>query len=275
MTSIKRNMTLSLACGAVLALALGSIAFATHARTGGGSPFRAPLVLAYNQCAGAATVEDPAPSVVTNTHVAPLANPSCAPQVQKSSTHTMSTTGTGLGTVSLVVFCTNGEIPPCPAAGSQEDIRLTASGLTAVTCRVAGAGASGGCAGAGTLYNGLLLASSVIRITDHSNAAPPNDTCAAGSGAAPCVTATVSDLTFTVPMACGSAGGQPAGTCIPAAATINSLLPGAVKELQRGNVEIQNIRVTSPGPDFNFGPCPPCAGTPDDEKYLTQGIFLP
>ena len=85
MTSIKRSTTLSLACGALLALALGSVALATHARPGGGSPFRVPLVVAYNQCGGVATAEDPAPSALTNTHVTPLDNDSCVPQAQKKS----------------------------------------------------------------------------------------------------------------------------------------------------------------------------------------------
>jgi len=273
MTSIKRSTTLSLACGALLALALGSVAFATHGRVGGGTPMRVPLVVAYNQCGGAATAEDPAPSTVTNTHVTPLANPSCTPVAPKQSganpnTLRMTATGTGSGSVRLDVICDDGSLPPCPAPGEQENVRISSSTVAGVTCNVVGSGASGGCATVGGAYSGLLLAQSVIRITDHSNAASPNDVCAAGNGAAPCVTGTVSDLTFTVPMSCS------AGTCAPVAATINALLPGAVKELQRGNVEVVNVRVMSPGNDFSFG-APPFPGTGDEDKYLSQGIFLP
>jgi len=282
MTSIKRSMTLSLACGALLALALGSVAFATHARPGGGTPFRAPLVVAYNQCGGTPTTEDPAPSATTNTHVTPLAVPSCSPQVRKSTTLTWTANGTGQGVVRLDVICTDGQLPPCssttqgtnPPGAGEEDVRISSSSIAAVGCQVAGTGPpqppfpTNTCSAPGAAYTGVLLAQSVIRITDHSNAAPPNDYCTVGTGAAPCVTGTSSDLTFTVPMVCGG------GNCSPAASTINGLLPGAVKELQRGNVEIANIRVKSPGPDFTFGP-PPFPGTPDDEKFLTQGIFLP
>jgi hypothetical protein len=280
MTSIKRSMTLSLACGALLALALGSVAFATHPRPGGGTPFRAPLVVAYNQCGGAPTTEDPAPMTITHTHVTPLANPSCAhaggnlPAQKRSGANppTLTATATGvlLGSVRLDVICDDGTVPPCggPGNGMQENVRISASSITGVICNIAGAGPSGGCGAVGGSYSGLLLAQSVIRITDHSNAAPPSDICTVGSGAAPCVTGTVSDLTFTVPMSCS------AGTCAPAAATINALLPGAVKDFQRGNVEIANVRVMSPGNDFNFG-APPFPGTGDEDKYLSQGIFLP
>jgi len=284
MTSIKRSTTLSLACGALLALAVGSVALATHARPGGGSPFRVPLVVAYNQCGGVATAEDPAPSALTNTHVTPLDNDSCVPQAQKQSgtnppTVTFTAGGictapmaacTNLGTVRLDVQDSTPGAPP-------EDIRISGSSLTGVRCNVAtGPGPSQApfpsntCAGGvGTGYTGVLLAESQIRITDHSNAAAPNDVCGVGSGASPCETGTVSDLTFIVPLACGG------GTCGPAAATINALKPGTVKELQRGNVEIQNVRVMTPGNDMDWGGLPDFPGTGDEDKFLSQGIFLP
>lgn len=282
MTSIKRSTTLSLACGALLALALGSVAFATHGRPGGGSPFTVPLVVAYNSCI-TATPDDPAPMTATgNTHVTPLANPSCAHAtttgaITKSSTLRFNTIGTSAGKVQLVVRCEPPapatEVPPCSTtAGENEDVRISSSGISGVFCNVGPvAGPDGGCSAVGAGYSGILLAQSVIRITDHSNAP---STCAVGSGAAPCVTGTVQDLTFSVPMACGSAASLPAGTCAPAVATINTGLAGAVKELQRGNVEILNVRVKSPGPDFSFGGFP-WPGNADDEKFLSQGIFLP
>lgn len=63
-------------------------------------------------------------------------------------------------------------------------------------------------------------------------------------------------------------------TCAPVAPTINALKPGTVKELQRGNVEITNVRIMSPGNDFSFGPAP-FPGTGDEDKFLSQGLFLP
>jgi hypothetical protein len=270
MTSIKRRTALSLGCGALLALALGSVALATHNRPGGGTPFRVPLVQAFNQCGGTATVEDPAPSSPNATHVTPLDNPSCAPAVQKVSganppTLEWSTTGTGSGSVRLDVICDDATVPPCggTANGHQENIRISGSSIVGVLCNIAGAGASGGCGAVGASYTGLLLAQSVIRITDHSN--PTVCTVPTGVG---CGTGTVEDLTFTVPLSCS------AGTCAPVATTINGLLPGAVKDSQRGNVEIVNVRVMSPGNDFDLG-APPFPGTGDEDKFLSQGIFLP
>jgi len=277
MTSIKRSTTLSLACGALLALALGSVAIAQHARPAGGSPFRVPLVVAYNQCGGTPTADDPAPSTITNTHVTPLNNPSCVPQAQKQSganPPTLTWTAGGVGNSGTVRLDVIDSAPGAPA----EDIRISGSSLTGVLCNVtAGPVANGGpfpansCAGGpGTGYGGVLLAQSLIRITDHSNAPGTDATCANNSGIAPCQTGTVEDLPFTVPLVCGS------GTCGPAAATINALKPGTVKEQQRGNIEITNVRVVTPGNDmglaFNGVSFP---GTGDEDKFLSQGIFTP
>jgi hypothetical protein len=289
MTSIKRSTTLSLACGALLALALGSVAFATHGRPGGGTPFTVPLVVAYNACGTLSPEEaanaDPAAMAINSTHVPPLSNASCIHATQaggvsitKSSTLGFTTTGTGSGKVQLIVRCEPpapaSEAPPCgTTAGENEDVRISASGVTGVTCKVAGGGApptfDGVCTAVGAGYSGFLQAQSVIRITDHSNPTA----CAVGSGAG-CGTGTVSDLTFSVPMICGTFAALPAGTCAPAVSTINTGLAGAVKELQRGNVEILNIRIKDPGTDFSLGGAP-YNGTGDEKKFLTQGIFLP
>jgi hypothetical protein len=268
-------MVLSLAIGAFLALALGSVALATHPRPGGGSPFRVPLVPAFNKCGGAPTADDPAPSAPNSTHVAPLAQPSCTPPVLKSSTLTMGTAGAGQGSARLDVFCTDGSVPPCSTlAGDQEDIKVIGS-ASDVRCAVA---VPAVCAAAGADYTGTLITQSVIRITDHSNGSPPT-VCAVGSGAAPCVTATVSDLTFSVPVACADNGGANGANCA-VNTTIDTLVPTTVKELQRGIVAIQNIRAMDSGPDGSVAPpapftCPPICGSGDETKFAEQGIFIP
>jgi hypothetical protein len=274
MTHLKRRMVLSLAIGAFLALALGSVALATHPRPGGGSPFRVPLVPAFNKCGGAATADDPAPSPTNSTHVAPLAQPSCTPPVMKSTTLTMGTAGAGQGQARLDVFCTDATAPPCAAAGDQEDIRVTGS-ASDVRCVAA---LAPNCAAAGADYTGSLIAQSIIRITDHSNGSPAT-VCATGSGAAPCVTATVSDLTFSVPVPCADNGGANGANC-SVATTIDTLVPTTVKELQRGVIGIQNIRAVDAGPDGSITPpppfpCPPVCGSGDETKFAEQGIFIP
>jgi hypothetical protein len=284
MTHLKRRMVLSLAIGAFLALALGSVALATHPRPGGGSPFRVPLVPAFNKCGGVATADDPAPSAPNSTHVAPLAQPSCTPPVMKSSILTMGTAGAGQGSARLDVYCTNGvgptypsngDVPPCSAnAGDQEDIKVAGS-ASDVRCTVA---VGLVCSAPGADYTGSLIAQSVIRITDHSNGSPAT-VCAAGGGAPPCVTATVSDLTFSVPVPCTDNGGANGANC-SVLTTIDTLVPSTVKEFQRGVVAIQNIRAVDAGPDGSITPpppfpCPPVCGSGDETKFAEQGIFIP
>jgi hypothetical protein len=274
MTHLKRRMVLSLAIGAFLALALGSVALATHPRPGGGTPFRVPLVPAFNKCGGAATADDPAPAAANSNHVAPLAQPSCTPPAMKSTTLTMGSAGAGQGSARLDIICTDATLPPCPAAGDQEDIKIQGS-ASDVRCAVA---VPAVCAAAGADYTGTLITQSVIRITDHSNGTPAT-VCANGAGTAPCVVATVQDLTFSVPVACADNGGANGANCA-VNTTIDTLLPTTVKELQRGIVAIQNIRAMDSGPDGSVAPpapftCPPICGSGDETKFAEQGIFIP
>jgi hypothetical protein len=273
-------MVLSLALGAFLALALGSVALATHPRPGGGTPFRVPLVPAFNKCGGATTADDPAPATPNATHITPLTAGSCTPPTMKSTTLTLGTTGAGNGSARLDVFCNPaaganpGEVPPCgTTAGDSEDILVQAS-MTDVRCAVAFGTV---CPAAGGDYTGKLLAQSVIRITDHSNGTPPT-ICANGTGSG-CGVATVVDITFSVPIGpCVATGGANGSNCT-VSTTIDSLLAGTVKELQRGVVAIHNIRVKDSGPDGTIdvtgNPCPLVCGTGDETKYQEQGIFIP
>jgi len=255
---------LALALGSVLALALASVALATHPRPGGGSPFRVPFVPAYKQC------------VVSNSnHVPPLAFGSCTPPVLSSAILTTGTAGAGQGSARLDVFCTDGQIPPCSTnAGDQEDIRVV-SNSSDVRCSVGGIP---GCTAAGADYTGQLIGQSVIRITDHSNGTPPT-VCASGTGAAPCVTATVTDITFSVPAQCADNGGANGANC-SVNTTIDTLVPTTVKELQRGIVSIFGVVALDAGPDGSISPggsftCPPICGSGDETKYADQGIFIP
>lgn len=275
MTHLKRRMVLSLAIGAFLALALGSVALATHPRPGGGTPFRVPLVPAFNKCGGVATADDPAPSATNSSHVAPLAQPSCTPPVMKSTTLTMGANGSGQGSARLDIICTDAQLPPCTTnAGDQEDIRVIGA-ASDVRCAAA---VPAVCAAAGADYTGTLITQSVIRITDHSNGTPAT-VCANATGAAPCVTATVQDLTFSVPVSCVDNGGANGANC-SVNTTIDTLLPTTVKEQQRGIVAIHNIRALDSGPDGSVAPpppftCPPICGSGDETKFAEQGIFIP
>jgi Tol biopolymer transport system component len=128
-----------------------------------------------------------------------------------------------------------------------------------------------------------MFGSAVIRITDHANAADPGTAtpCPSGSGNPPCVTATVLDLPFSVPLDCvteGSPTFRPGSTCV-INTSVDVLIPNTVKELQRAVVSINAITFFDPGPDGDItpgaAPCPPFCGTGDESPYVTQGIFLP
>ena len=168
--------------GAFLALILAGTALATHPRPGGGTPFRVPLVPAFNKCGGAATADDPAPAATNSSHVAPLAQPSCTPPVMKSTTLTMGyrRCGPGLGTPGRPLHRRHSAAVRTQA-GDQEDIKVVGS-ATDVRCAVA---VPAVCAAAGADYTGTLITQSVIRITDHSNGTPAT-VCANGTGTAPC-----------------------------------------------------------------------------------------
>jgi hypothetical protein len=261
--TIKRRMVLSVALGSLLALALASVALATHPRPGGGTPFRVPFVPAFAACTSANT-----------THTAPLALPSCTPPVMSSALLTQGTTGGGTGFGKLEVFCNGGgagEQPPCTTTnGDQEDIRVTGQGQD-VRC----VGVSTGCTGAGADYTGQLVSNSDIRITDHSNPV----VCTNGTGTG-CTTATVQDVNFAVPVSCTTTASANGSNC-NISTTIDTLLANTVKELQRGVVSVFSLNVKDVGADGSITPvgaplpCPPLCGTGDEVKYQDQGLFLP
>jgi hypothetical protein len=261
-----RRLVVSLALGSVLALALTSVALATHARPGAGSPLRVPLVPAYNQC------NPPGNS----THVAPIALPSCNPPVLNSDIVTVGTTGLGSGFIKLSVFCQAPEVtPPCTFGDGQEEEDIQVDTFASdVRCQKV----APGCTAAGADFTGQLFGSSPIRITDHSNGSPVGVTCADAAGNPPCVTATTINSDFEVPMAAGScvATGGAAGANCNFSTTINTAVPGAVKERQRGVVSVFGLKVFDFGEDGSAGAtCAPICGTGDETIFLDQGLFLP
>jgi len=272
-----RKVALSLALGSLMALVIVGSALASHALPGSGSPLRVPLVPAYKNCpvAGADSI-----------HVAPVPFPSCTTSNAnfglQSDILTMASAGVGSGSgsgfISLKVGClasSTEAIPPCTFGDAQEeeDIAFELS-VSDVQCQKV----APGCTGAGDDYTGQLYGTSLIRITDHSS--PATCLSLAGTG---CGNATTIAGPFPIPTppgACvvnGSATTQPGSTC-GYASTINTVVPGAVKEGQRGIVSILNLQVKDQGEDGDIGygvTCPPSCGTADDTVFVDQGIFLP
>lgn len=277
----RKKLVLSLALGSLLTLALASTVLAGHARPGTGSPLRVPLVPSYKVC------NPPFDS----THVAPLVLPSCTtanPQFGlNSGILTMGTGGAGSGFIRLTVFCaaTSTEtVPPCTFGDGQEEEDLQIDTFVSdVRCQVVNQTGTNGCPTAGGDYTGQMIGQSPIRITDHSSA---SSTCTALSGAG-CTTGTTFQTNFSVPTDADPDGAGPGnGSCVPTvgtagstcnfSSTINSEVPGAIKEGQRGIVSVFGLKVLDAGADGSVGAgCPPVCGTADEGTFLDQGIFLP
>jgi hypothetical protein len=263
-----KSVALSSLFVAALALTVVTAAWATHARPGSGTPDRVPLVSSYKACA--------APN---SSHVLPLPLPSCNPPVLNSDLLTVRNVGSASGFIKLRVFCVPPETtPPCtPGDGQEEeDIALDSFGSD-VQCRTAGPS----CTGPGADYTGGLLGTSSIRITDHSGGTPAL-ACANATGAPPCTPVTTIDTDFSVPSngavdpsPCVATGGAAGSNC-NFSSTINSQVPGAVKEQQAGTVSIFGFKIKDLGPDGSLGgACPPVCGTGDEKTFTEQGLFLP
>jgi len=275
-----KRIAVVLAVAAVAVLVTASTALASHPRPKSASPLTFKMVPAFNACTTGSN----------GTHGAPLALPSCNPPVQSSTNLTLNapdrpapfnTAANGTGTIILKVTCVssinppveNGDTPPCTAnAGDQEDVKITASS-TDIRCTIGTAGGQGNCAGnAGSLYNGKVLGSSSIRITDHYNATT-GQPCAATTT---CV-ATVADLPFDVGAQCAS------GAC-NYTTSADAVVTNTVQELKRAVVGLGQITIADAGLNGNLvggpppttGICPPaCAQDDPAGVAFTQGLFIP
>ncbi len=264
MSDSASRFMLSAALGVLLALTLAGTALATHPRPGTGSPFRVPLVNAFEPCgapdAGHASGQ-----------------PSCSPAPLLSPLLKSTSTGVMSGFVKMTVFCA----PPSvgsPAtscsdvAGDQEDIAIEGE-VTDVSCAMVGPFCGGG---PGVDYTGPVVLNLPTRLTDHANTGAP---CPGALGAPPCKTATLRDNLIGIPTTCAPMGvptSAPGSKC-SWGTTLDSNLPGEVLELQRGNLmHFGNVNVVDPGGDGSFGPmCPPICGTADERITRVQGLFTP
>jgi hypothetical protein len=269
----------ALASAALLALLAAGTASASHPRPGSGTPYRVPLVNAYEQCS----------KFTAYTH-GPEGTPSCPAFALSQLTN--GNTGTSSGFVRLAVFCDNGASPPCTAAsGDQEDISIEAF-VNDVRCRFAGFLCNGGTNESD--YFGEVMLRFPIRLTDHYNEEGlPAEPCASPAGDPPCQSATVIDWdSFGIPFACTTVGSDtaPPGSTCSLTTTIDSLAaPTAVTERQRGIYRLPGeIQVADPGEDqvFDAPPsltagvgggfgCPTFCGTGDENVFMAQGLFAP
>lgn len=264
MTTIGRRRLVTLLLGALVLLTAAVPAMATHRRPGSGTPFRVAMVPNFRQCV--------APNDI---HKPPLDYAACSqpgPRIT-SEILTMSPRGVASGFFKAQVYCTDGGSPPCNPANATdtEDVSLRLS-QTDVLCAVGGVL---GCTAAGADYTGPLVMQLALRITDHANGSPAGATCATAQGGPPCVPATVQDKTFGWQVGCAATAGANGAQCVNTT-TMDTLVPGFVKEQQIGVVSLLSINAYDMGPDGAVGGlCPPTCGTGDETPYLSESVFLP
>jgi hypothetical protein len=243
--TIKRKMVLplALALGALGFMAVSQIASATHVRPKGATPLRASLVPAYKACA--------APG--NRTHGAPLAFPSCAPPVQASNSLTVGTpdaNGAAANSVGFILLKVKGTSPEdVLITSSISDVRCKA-GVSATVCNSANSAD-------GPDYSGQLQGTAQIRISDHYNGPGLNEA------------ATVIDIPFPVNASCANTADTAIGGICTVNTTANATVPGSVKDLQRGVVEIGQLQINDGGTDGQV------STTGDNTLFEVQGIFIP
>jgi hypothetical protein len=242
--TIKRKMVLplALAVGALGLMAVSQIASGSHVRPKGASPLRASLVPSYKAC-----------GTPNRTHGGPLVFPSCNPPVQSSSYLTIGSPdannagANSIGTILLRV-----------KTSSPEDVLINSS-ISDVRCRPGTSASVCGSAntGDGPDYSGELQGNAMIRISDHYNGPGLNEA------------ATVTDIPFPVNGTCAATSTNAAvgGTCT-VTTTANTVVPGSVKDTQRGVVEIQQLQINDGGVDG-------LVATAGNTLFEVQGIFIP
>jgi hypothetical protein len=241
--SIKRKMVLplALAIGAVGLMAVSQIASGSHVRPKGATPLRASLVPAYKACA--------APN---RTHGTPLAFPSCNPPVQASSFLTVGSpdaNGAGANSIGAILLRVKATSPEDVLINANiSDVRCQA-GTSATVCNSAN-GADG------PDYSGEIQGNAMIRISDHYNGPGLNEA------------ATVVDIPFPVNGSCVNTTSTTVGGTCSVATTANTVVPGSVKDTQRGIIEIQQLQINDGGSDG-------LVSTAGNTLFEVQGIFIP
>src|SRR6266545_2145626 len=252
--AVKRAILL-VSVGSVVAVVASQSAFATHAHPAdlGAKKVRFTLVPAFKACTTGAT----------GTHGSPLAAPSCPTTTSSAESATL-TTGVspngpfkGAGSFALEVFCSDGSLPPCPASGNQEDLKLMAS-LTDVRCKASIAGNANLCPSVNSAgskdYAGQVQGNATIRITDHYNTVNTSPTPACSSTTS--CSATVVDLPFPFSASCAATPGDATigGTCNISTTACSNVPPGipdgcTVKEGKKMTVELGQVLVNDGGTD--------------------------
>ena len=247
--TIRKRMVLpaALALAAVGMMVMASMASATHPRPKGATPVVASMVPAYNACA-----------TPNRTHGPPLAFPSCNPPVQSSTAITIGSPDANGAAANSIASIRIAVVVGVPGAPDDSDVKLSGS-VTDVRCKAGTTACGSANAADGADYTGELQATAQIRITDHFNAVAP------GGGTDP---ATVVDIPFPVNVPCVATSSTSIGSTCSVNTTANGVVPGAVKDTKRANIEVGQIQTIDGGSDG-------VVATTPNTLFGVQGIFIP
>ena len=213
-----------------------------YVRPKGASPFRVPLVPAYQQCTTSNT-----------THGAPLSNPSCKPPAQQSSFLTIGTpdaNGAPASATGFVLLRSKVNTSPTP-----NDVLITVS-TGDVRCKSGVATCGSANSGDGPDYTGELQATYSLRLTDRNND-PTVST-----------PATVTDTSFPVTVPCSATASLTTGASCTLNTTANSVMPGSVRTGDRSVWQLGKVQILDGGADG-------LVATAGNSLFEAQGIFVP
>jgi hypothetical protein len=199
------------------------------------SPLLVSLVTAYDQCTSS-----------NRTHGPPLAFSSCNPPAKTSQYLTVGTGDSNAmparneGYLRLKTIVGN---PSTPA--DEADVAISFFSDDVFTTALSD-------------YTGELRAQVPLRITDKDNTPHPG-----GPGAA-----TTQDFTFDVDASCTPVADPQEGSACQTNTTVDSLVPGAIKEGRRSIWQLGQVTVYDGGSDG-------VAATADNTVFARQGIFIP
>ena len=186
-----------------------------YARPKGATPYRIPLVPAYQPCTSANRVHGP-----------PLASGACSPPAQSSGQLTVGTADANGAAANSTGFVNYFTLPGNASTPADEaDVSIVLS-LTDVRRR----------AGLGD-YAGEVQAAPTMRITDKGSSP---------SGSDP---ATLADLTVPLTVACAPTSDPAVGSTCATSTTLEAITPGIVREGARAIWQLDAMQVSDGGPD--------------------------
>ena len=106
-----------------------------------------------------------------------------------------------------------------------------------------------------------------LRITDRLNT-PPGPVGGPGTGGAQ----------LELPFGCAVTADPASGAACTLSTTVDSIIPGAIREGKRAVWELGQFHVRDAGPNgtgYESPACPPTCGDGDETLFLRQGVFVP